>query len=497
MFKLSHAIVALAVIIFSSWVNAAAPVNDRPPNIIFILADDLGYGDTSIYGSEVIDTPHIDSLAGSGVRFTNAYVSHPVCSPSRAGLLTGQYQQRHGWEFNPMGQEFGHNKGLSLEVRTIADELREQGYSTGMVGKWHLGSDEKFHPLSRGFDEFYGILGGGSQYFESIPDGGAVALSSPVERDAYKDVYRGFERVGTDKYLTDAFTDAALSFIGDHEDEPYFLYLSHTTPHTPLQATKTYLDRYGHILDIPTRVYSAMVASLDDSVGAVIRKLKESGQYENTLIVFSSDNGCPDYIGNACSNGNFAGFKRYHQDGGVRVPLILSWQGVIPSASVYAKTVTLLDLMSTFTSAAGKQIDTEDGVNLMPFIAGNISSNPHEYLYWRSGPTMAIKDDRWKLIKYKRVKDTENDLRGADTLTPPQNGWSVEAPLGHLTLLYDLQEDPGETTNLADSHPEVVSRLGKAYSLWSQQLPPVEDAILPARRSTITEIDDEAVQLIF
>ena len=357
-----------------------------------------------MYGSEVIRTPNIDALAADGVRFTQGYVSHPVCSPSRAGLLTGRYQQRHGWEFNPAGRDI--NAGLDLEQTTIADALKSQGYATGMIDKWHLGQQKAHHPMSRGFDEYFGVLAGGSQFFDKLPDGGSYALRSgvPVSRTPYNAVYRGRERVQVDGYLTDVFTEEAVSFIDRHADEPFFLYLSHTTPHTPLQATKRYLDRYAHVQDKATRVYAAMVSSLDDSVAQVVAKLKQIGQYENTIIAFLSDNGCAGYIGNAGSNGILAGYKRYHLEGGIRIPYILSWPKKFPSNSIYDEAVISLDLMSTFTAAAGQEVETEDSVNLIPYITGERSDSPHEFLYWRADPTQAIRDDRWKMIKFKRTE---------------------------------------------------------------------------------------------
>ena len=472
----------------------AAPL--QQPNIVFIFADDLGYGDTGVYGSEIIRTPNIDSLADAGVRFTQGYVSHPVCSPSRAGLLTGRYQQRHGWEFNPAGRD--RETGLDLDQRTFADELKSQGYATGMIGKWHLGQGEAHHPMSRGFDEYFGVLAGGSQFFETLSEGGAYALNgAPEQRSPYNSVYRGRERVEVDEYLTDVFTDEAVSFIDRHADEPFFLYLSHTTPHTPLQATRPYLDRYDHVQSIEARVYAAMVSSLDDSVGKVVEKLKEIGQYENTLIAFLSDNGCAGYIDNACSNLDLAGFKRYHQEGGIRIPFILSWPAQIEGNRLFHEPVISLDLMSTFTAAAGESIDTEDSVNLLPFLQGQRGDDPHDYLYWRSGPTQAIRDGRWKLIKFKRTDFTPADLNNTGRLDPPAGGWSTDAPLGMHTLLYDLDNDPQETTNLAGERPDIVRRLESQYSRWNAQLPPPQEAILPAIRSTITEIDGEAIQLIF
>ena len=203
--------------------NAQVDSASRQPNIVFIFADDLGIGDTGVYGSTIIDTPNIDALAASGVRFTQGYVSHPVCSPSRAGLLTGRYQQRHGWEFNPAGRDT--DNGIALDQVTIADELGERGYATGMIGKWHLGQQEQYHPMSRGFDEYFGVLAGGSQFFETLPEGGAYAgtRGAPVNRSAYNDVYSGRERVQVDEYLTTVFTEAAVPFIGRHSNAAFFI----------------------------------------------------------------------------------------------------------------------------------------------------------------------------------------------------------------------------------------------------------------------------------
>ncbi len=468
----------------------------RAPNIVFIFADDLGIGDTSIYGSEIIRTPNIDALAGEGVRFTQGYVSHPVCSPSRAGLLTGRYQQRHGWEFNPAGRD--RYTGLDVEERTIADALRSQGYATGMIGKWHLGQDQSHHPMSRGFDEYFGVLAGASQFLETLPEGGAYALDgAPIPRTQNNSVYRGRDRIQVDDYLTDVFTDEAVSFIDRHADEPFFLYLSHTTPHTPLQATKPYLDRYGHVQDLASRVYAAMVSSLDDSVGEVMKKLKEIGQYDNTIIAFLSDNGCAGYIGNACSNAPHAGFKRYHQEGGIRIPFIISWPAQLQGNRIYNNPVISLDLMGTFTAAAGQAVETEDTVNLLPYLKGERTGNPHDFLYWRAGPTIAIRDEQWKLIKFKRSDFTEADLNSTGRLDPPAGGWTTDAPLGLVTLLYDLKNDPGETTNVAERYPEIVKRLENKHAEWNTQLLPLDESILPAIRSTLTEIDGETIQLIF
>lgn len=466
---------------------------ERLPNVVFVFADDLGIGDVGVYGSTVIATPHIDALAASGIRFSQGYVSHPVCSPSRAGLLTGRYQQRHGWEFNPAGRDT--DSGMSLQETTFADAMHARGYATGMVGKWHLGYSEPYHPNSRGFDEYFGVLAGGSIFIDTNMPGVEFIGDRPPRRSFPFEVYKDRQTVEVDEYLTYRFTREATNFIDRHQAEPFLLYLSHTTPHTPLQATKQYLDRYRHIEDKATRIYAAMVSSLDDSLGAIVNKLKEVGQYDNTLIVFMSDNGCAGYIGNACSNAPHAGFKRYFQEGGVRVPFIMSWPDRLPSGQIYDKPVISLDLLASFTAAAGKEQNTEDSVNLLPYVTGESQGAPHDYLCWRASPNHAIRDERWKLIKYRRSDKTQSDPGTDGRLQPPASGWTKDVPNGYVTLLYDLENDPGETTNLAATEDEIVARLEAEYAKWNEGLN--DEQILPGIRSTLADMHGETVQLIF
>ena len=460
------------------------------PNIVFIFADDLGVGDVGAYGGELIDTPNINALASKGMLFEQAYASHPVCSPSRAGLMSGRYQQRHGWEFNPAARI--ETSGMDAKQITLADMLNASGYTTSMVGKWHLGYLPQFHPLNRGFDEYFGVLAGGSIFIDqSRPDVESIG-NWPLVRDRSKGVYDGRTLVEVEEYLTDVFTNRAVDFIKQKHTAPFFLYLSHTTPHTPLQATKKYTSRYQHISDPAARIYAAMVASLDDSVGAVVSALKETGQLDNTLLVFSSDNGCAGYI-QVCSNAPFAGFKRYHNEGGIRVPLIFSWPDRI-TAGNYPHMVSLLDLMATFGGLAGSTHTTEDSVDLMPYLIDQ-TQQPHRYLYWRSSPTRAIRDQRWKLLEYAKSPYAVSELDAARRIKPPAEGWPRQALRGHLTMLYDLQNDPGESTNLATTHPAIVKRLRSAFDKWNREIP--EQSILPAQRSTVVEMHGETVQLIF
>ena len=293
-----------------------------PPNVIVMMADDLGWGDIGANGGEVIQTPHIDALAAQGVRLTDGYVSAAVCSPSRAGFYTGRHQQRHGFEFNIAGRDT--DMGMSLDETTIADMLRAQGYATGLIGKWHLGKQRQHHPLSRGFDEYYGMLAGGSIYIDSRREGveSWPARNAPISRTEANAIYDGWEPVEVEEYITEVFRDKAVDFIERHKDERFFLMLTPNAPHTPLQATKEYLDRYRHIEKDSTRIYSAMVAAVDDYVGAVTAKLAELGLEDDTLFVFLSDNGCAGYVDGCCSNAPLRGHKRYYWDGGIRIPFL-------------------------------------------------------------------------------------------------------------------------------------------------------------------------------
>lgn len=478
------------------------------PNIVFVLADDLGYGDVGVYGGTTIQTPEIDALAESGVRFTQGYVSHPVCSPSRAGLMTGRYQQRHGWEFNPAGRD--RAAGLSLDQTTLGDVLRAAGYRTGLVGKWHLGQQPEHRPTRRGFDEYFGILEGGSIFVDSRKPGVESASlgggQGPTER--HNTVWRARrgadgqtveEAVEVDEYLTDVFTREAVDFVGRSDDRPFFLFLSHTTPHTPLQATAEYLEPYRHIDDAPKRVYAAMVASLDASVGRLRQALEEQGKLDDTLFVFASDNGCAAYVLGACSNAPLRGFKRYHHEGGIRVPFVMSWPARLAPGQVLDTPVSTLDLLATFAAAAGSEATTEDSVDLVPFLASQQGASTrtgpvHEALFWKAGDNVAVRSGRWKLIELNRTVLRPEDLDRSGSLRPPPDGWPASSSHGQLTLLYDIDIDPSETTNRAAENPDIVARLRATLKEWRADLAP---PILPAVRSTLAEVDGEWVQLIF
>ena len=406
---------------------------EKRPNIIVIVSDDQGYNDLGVYGCKDIPTPHIDSLANSGVRFTSGYVSGPYCSPTRAGLITGRYQQRFGHEFNPgPAQAASDDMGLPVSEITLADRLKQAGYHTGMVGKWHLGYSEQFHPLKRGFQEFYGFLGGAHSYVNARAD----------SRNA---ILRGYEPVDEKEYLTDAFGREAMAYLERHKNDPFFLYLTFNAVHGPLEASQKYLDRFASIEDPKRRAYAAMTSALDDAVGGVMAKLRELKLEENTLVFYVADNGGPPV--NASNNHPLRGHKAQTLEGGIRVPFFVSWKGRLPAGKTYDQPVIQLDIASTALAAAGVEPSADsrlDGVNLLPYLSGNSTQPPpHQALYWRFGPQTAIRMGNWKLVRHLETKEAE---------------------------LYNLAEDIGETTNLAQSQPQKAKELQAAYDAWNAQL---------------------------
>lgn len=470
---------------------ASAPVTakmPRPPNVIVILADDLGYGDTSAYGSKIVKTPNIDALAADGVRFTQGYVSHPVCAPSRSAIMTGRYQTHFGYEFNPVGRD--KVRGVSLAETFIPQVMKSAGYSTAMVGKWHLGEAGAYNPVARGFDQYFGITGGAGAFivdakpgdeFHTPPgargsygtaEGGAAITAMNEAEDMVlirqrAPIYRGREVVEVKEYLTDAFTDEAVRFIGENKDRPFFLYLAHTAPHTPLQATAKYIERYKHIENKGQRVYAAMVSAVDDSVGAVRAKLKAEGIEKNTLIVFLSDNGCAGYVGDACTNAPLNGYKAGHLEGGVRVPFIVAMPGRIKAGQVDTRVISSLDIAPTAAALAGaKMPNGSDGVDLMPYLTGRNKGTPNPTLYWRSGPNFAIRDGDWKMWVVNRADPSERPRTGAGVT--PDGVEAKVSPLGKYVMLYDLKNDLGEKANLAAARPEVVARLQAKLEAWDK-----------------------------
>jgi arylsulfatase A-like enzyme len=427
-------VIALSIL-FAGPASPAAAQSPRPPNIVLILADDMGYAEMGTQGNRDVPTPHIDSLAKQGVRFTSGYVSAPLCAPTRAGLMTGRYQQRFGFETNPGPEDYADEKfGLPRSEPTIAERLKSGGYATGMVGKWHLGYKPELQPTARGFDEFFGFLSGAHDY---LPGGRRGASRNPI--------LRGTQPVTEKEYLTDALGREAVAFIETHRATPFFLYLPFNAVHAPLEAIDKYRRRFDAIKDPTRRTFAAMLSAMDDNIGRVLDALRTHGLEEQTLVFFISDNGGPTPQ-TTSSNVPLRGHKGQLFEGGIRVPLIIQWKSHLPAGKVDDRPVIQLDVLPTAMAAAGLAIAPDwklDGVNLLPFLSGEKSGPPHDTLYWRFQNQHAIRRGDWKLVQ------TRADLK-------PQ--------------LYNLAADIRESTDLADREPATLKELGDAWAAWNAQL---------------------------
>jgi arylsulfatase A-like enzyme/CubicO group peptidase (beta-lactamase class C family) len=415
----------------------------RRPNVIVIVADDLGYGDLSLHGSPDLKTPSIDALARSGVRCVNGYVSCPVCAPTRAGIMTGRYQQRFGLEFNPGPGTTAGESGLPRDEITLAEALKKQGYATGMVGKWHLGGAPGLRPPERGFEHYFGFLEGAHAY---VPPTDPTVIADPRPIVPYqRAIWRGLEPARETEYLTHAFTREALAFIDTPRDRPFFLYLTYNAVHSPLQGDKDNLDRVEGVGHPRRKLYASMLTALDDGVGKLMARLREKGLEQNTLVFFVSDNGGAPQPYNTTNNRPFSGKKGELLEGGIHIPYFVRWTGTLPAGATYSQPVITLDIYATAVAMAGGVLPGDrvyDGVNLVPFLSGSDRSAPHDALYWRYGEYLAIRKGPWKLHKTGNY--------------PGQ--------------LYDLDADVGETTDLSRSQPARTQELESALARWNAQL---------------------------
>ncbi|MCM2370224.1 sulfatase family protein [Aporhodopirellula aestuarii] len=411
---------------------------DRP-NVLLIVADDLGFSDVGFNGCKEIPTPHLDALAADGVVFEAGYASHSYCSPSRAGLLTGRYQQRFGHECNPGAYGEDAVAGLPLSETLISNVLVENGYHTGAVGKWHLGDAPKFWPTERGFQDWFGFSGGGMSYWGDSKKTGS---------------HTGVLRNGIDvaeselSYLTDDFSAESVRFIQRNQSDPFFLYLAYNAPHGPDQVTREHLKKTEHIEYGGRAVYGAMVAAMDEGIGRVVSELKKQGLYDNTLIIFFSDNG-----GRAehATNYPFRGHKGMLFEGGIRVPFTLTWPAKIVGGRKYARPVSALDLFPTILDAADIEVPENvqlDGVSLVPFLQNDYDVSPHETLYWR----YAAGDDHYGYA----VRHGDDKL--------------VYSVYKGKHLLFNLANDPWERNDLAEQNPEMVEHLITLYQAWDEGL---------------------------
>jgi arylsulfatase A-like enzyme len=414
---------------------AAAP----KPNILVIVSDDHGYADVGFQGCKDIPTPHLDQLARSGLHCTSGYVSHPFCSPTRAGLMTGRYQQRFGHENNVFYDPNDHREGLPVSEKLLPAFLKDAGYVTGWIGKWHLGAAPEFRPMQRGFTETFGFIGGGHRYQEWKVNP-AVEYQVPIERNGTP--------VAVAKHLTVAFGEEASAFIRRHQDAPWFLYLAFNAPHTPHEPTAERLARFASIENLQRRKYAAQVSLLDDAIGETLAALRATAQDQRTLVFFFSDNGGPvGPNGNGSLNTPLRGGKGSLFEGGVRVPFVVSWPGRLPAGKTYAQPVCSLDVFATALAAAGAPMPSDrkyDSVNLLPYLSGEQSGAPHERLFWRSGQQRAVLDGQDKLIRQGRQP----------------------------AAFYQLASDLTEARNHAGDQPAAANRLAEALDAWDRELVP-------------------------
>ena len=422
---MKHTIACLIIFLCCS-----CTVSAKPPNILIFLADDLGWADLGFQGSSDIHTPNIDRLAARSIRFTDGHVTASVCSPSRAGLLTGRYQQRFGHEANTPPPD----QGMDLNQQTMADALKNRGYRTGLVGKWHLGNADRFYPTERGFDSFYGLREGSRSYFFNPDREDKPSSTKRIEKNG--------ATVAFDGYLTDVFGQQAIEFLEDDSEEPFFLYLSFTAPHGPMHATEEDLERFKNITDKKRRTYAAMIWAMDRAIGNVLDSLDKSGRTDNTIVWFLSDNG--GATGNGSINLPLAGHKGIKFEGGIRVPFLMSWPERFPTGVVYDGLVSSMDIFPTSLAAAGGNVTAAhlDGVDLVPFLTDEETGPPHQQLFWHKLWFSAMRDNNWKLIY---VKD-------------------------YGYALYNLTKDREEKQNVAAQHTQRVEAMKNQMDIWKSTM---------------------------
>lgn len=475
----------------------------QKPNIILIVADDLGYSDLSCYGNKVIHTPNIDGLADQGVRFTQAYAAAPICGPSRVGIITGRSPQRFGDEFMPydeydpaiikrlrfhyaaakrqypglrnlrpnifLDRKHFHN-GLPASEMTIAELVKQNGYTTGLVGKWNIGRGEGYYPYQHGYDYSYFFEGALTRYVDDPVDTGRyINYHTPwsfseipawTRRYGSTAIREGDKEVKDTGYLTFSFASKAIDFIEQHKDTAFFLTLTFNAPHDPFQVPKEYFDRITGVTDSLKRVYFGMIEALDDAVGSVLQKLKATGLDKNTVIFFISDNGGATYT-KAVDNAPLRGGKCTHFDGGLMVPFLIKYPGVLSAAAVYDEPVSALDIFTTIAAASNSPLPANrvfDGINLVPFLQKNVDTMPHPVLYWRSGYSKAVRKGNWKLYVNEKNKKT---------------------------FLFDLSSDKEELHDLSGAQPGKLNELLDDLKHWEKT-----QTIKPAWKSAASVLID-------
>ncbi|MDO9521024.1 MAG: sulfatase-like hydrolase/transferase [Pseudohongiella sp.] len=464
------------------------PRTSRQPNIVLIVADDLGWNDISFYGGGVangtVPTPNIDNIARQGVALSQGMSSSAVCAPSRAALLTGRYATRFGFEFTPLPngmaditarldrqieadyrrslishlgqpgvyQNDFSSMGMPQSEQTIADLLKAQDYKTIHIGKWHLGSTNGSEPTGQGFDESLNLAG---LLYLPVDHPDAVNARQdfdPIDKffwsvARYSMNFNEGARFAAEGYLTDYLTREAITAIEKNKNQPFFLYLAHWAPHSPLQALKSDYDALDHIENHTERVYAAMIKALDRGVGQVTDALRENGLEDNTIVIFTSDNGGAHYLGLPDINQPYRGWKTTFFGGGIRVPFFIKWPDVIEPGTEFLPFTHHTDVLPTLAYAAGAALPDDrviDGVNLIPFITQEVAGDPHDALFWRSGHYQVVIADGWKLQRAQR----------------PDKVW-----------LFNLQNDPTEQFEVSSQNPEKLAELTSLLDQHNAELP--------------------------
>lgn len=457
--------------------SPTAVQKSKRPNVIVILADDMGYGDLSIYGNNLIETKRIDSIATDGVRFTDGYSSAPLCSPSRAGLVTGRYQQRFGFEQQVSSGAFPERRevrnddgmlaplqgeaeflrrGIPMTEKNIGEVFKAAGYKTGVIGKWHLGHGDQFLPQNRGFDHSIVFYGNTSLQATNVNDPEMVnlqvdfhdeAADTAWTRQGLNNIRKNGKVIEVDQYLLHYFRDRVVDFIDENKEEPFMLYFAMNAPVPPLQVPKEYFERLrGSIANISVRAYNALVLVQDDVVGAVLDKLESTGLSDNTIVIFVSDNGCA--LSRPGSNAPFSGGKYSTMEGGIRMPFMMKWPKRIKAGQTYTRPISTLDILPTVAAACNvPTTGTQplDGKNLLPYLDGKEEGDPHDALFWKLAAYSAVRIGKWKLY-----------------LEPKKN----------VARMYNLEQDPSEKCDLSAAEPAVLQMLRARYDEWEQSLPP-------------------------
>ncbi|MEQ8268106.1 MAG: sulfatase-like hydrolase/transferase [Parvibaculum sp.] len=470
--------------------EAEMSLDKRSPNIVVILADDLGFNDLSFGGGGVaggtVPTPNIDSIAKSGVVFANGYSGNATCAPSRAAIMTGRYATRFGFEFTPAPPAFA--KGIAtfsdngaqyfedrekdvpdvdamsvpLSEIYISQMLKDQGYHTLMLGKWHLGGTDTTRPETRGFDEALGFMPGASLFARKNDPNivNSVQDFDPIDRFLWANLpfaiqFNGSERFEPSEYMTDYLTNEAVKAIEANRNRPFFMYLSYNAVHTPLQALKSDYDKLAHIEDHTLRTYAAMVMSLDRGVGKVLAELRKQGLEDNTIVIFTSDNGGAHYIGLPDINKPYRGWKATFFEGGIHVPFFLKWPDRVPAGAVVERPATHVDIFATAAAAAGATLPQDrvyDGTDLLSVVAAEDA--PRRPLFWRSGHYKVLMSDGWKLQTSER----------------PKKDW-----------LFNLAVDPTEQNNLAEVEPDRLADMrAELARIDGEQAKPIWPALVEA-----------------